>query len=695
PHCVSVNPTDVSVWVADYGNDRVIKLESSISDGYTIGTHTGSHTVFNGFSKPISVSVNSADGSVWVADNYNNEVVKLDAAGAELARKSGFNKPYSVSVNSTDGTVWVADDGNDEIVKLASDGTELVRLGGFDQPRAVAVADTGAENSYTSPAPGDTSHTYSVPGIYQAALTIKDNEGHIDRKTVQIRVYGTPTVAAQSDISTGDAPLEVFFSGAAADLDGHIVEYSWDFDGDGLYDVSSQNTANARHVYGTAGVYNAVLRAKDDDGYTSTSTAVVITVGQSPPVATAYAGPVMGNAPLDVSFSGSGTDSDGTIAAYEWDFDTDGTYDDNSSTSAETTHIYDTAGSYIATLRITDNDGNTATDTIDIEVNPAGTPFAMLHAEPLSGTNPLEVRFWGFGIDQDGSITSYEWDFDNDGTFGSASGSPPTAFGDTMEFGESYWTADAPWARIYTDYHSKTYCWADSPEGDTDASLITATIDLSGSVAPRLVFRHHYALASGDYARVYVSGDDGLGWTELGYFTDSTLSRWTPVVYDISAHAGKSTVKIKFRIYSNSSITADGWYIDDIWVGDRFTHTYPDKGDYTAVLRVTDNESNQTAASADIAVIAHQNASFVWVADTTHHEVAKLSHDGTELARISGFSQPYAVDVVPDTGDVWVADKANDRVVMLSVDTPDGYHTGVTRITYDSAGDNNTGLLFG
>jgi hypothetical protein len=55
--------------------------------------------------------------------------------------------------------------------------------------------------------------------------------------------------------------------------------------------------------------------------------------------------------------SGSGSDADGTIARYEWDFTNDGTFDYSSPTTASTTHDYGTAGIYTAKLRVTDNDG--------------------------------------------------------------------------------------------------------------------------------------------------------------------------------------------------------------------------------------------------------------------------------------------------------------------------------------------------
>lgn len=63
-----------------------------------------------------------------------------------------------------------------------------------------------------------------------------------------------------------------------------------------------------------------------------------------------------------VSFEGTGTDIDGTIELYEWDFDGNGAYDWSSATTGSATHTYYIAGTYIATLRVTDNDGLKDTD---------------------------------------------------------------------------------------------------------------------------------------------------------------------------------------------------------------------------------------------------------------------------------------------------------------------------------------------
>ncbi len=73
---------------------------------------------------------------------------------------------------------------------------------------------------------------------------------------------------------------------------------------------------------------------------------------------------------VPVQFSGAGTDDDGSIVKYEWDFYTDGVYEWSSEENGVTTFIYNDAGRFTATFRVTDNDGNTATDSLIVSVKP-------------------------------------------------------------------------------------------------------------------------------------------------------------------------------------------------------------------------------------------------------------------------------------------------------------------------------------
>ena len=69
-----------------------------------------------------------------------------------------------------------------------------------------------------------------------------------------------------------------------------------------------------------------------------------------------------------IRFFGTARDIDGKIMKYEWDFDGDGTYDWESTTTGETTNVYYEKGTYHVKLRVTDNDGIPTTDICIINV---------------------------------------------------------------------------------------------------------------------------------------------------------------------------------------------------------------------------------------------------------------------------------------------------------------------------------------
>jgi C1A family cysteine protease len=83
-----------------------------------------------------------------------------------------------------------------------------------------------------------------------------------------------------------------------------------------------------------------------------------------PPTAVVNATPVGGNIPLDVVFDGSASyDGDGNIASYTWNFG-DGT----AGVGAICGHTYTLAGTFTATLTVTDNVGAQSTATVKITV---------------------------------------------------------------------------------------------------------------------------------------------------------------------------------------------------------------------------------------------------------------------------------------------------------------------------------------
>jgi len=64
-------------------------------------------------------------------------------------------------------------------------------------------------------------------------------------------------------------------------------------------------------------------------------------------------------------------DPDGSIVNYEWDWESDGTYDWMSGSPVQVPHTYGMVNTYTARLRVTDNDGATGTATVFITVEPS------------------------------------------------------------------------------------------------------------------------------------------------------------------------------------------------------------------------------------------------------------------------------------------------------------------------------------
>jgi glucose/arabinose dehydrogenase len=126
----------------------------------------------------------------------------------------------------------------------------------------------------------------------------------------------------------------------------------------------------------------------------------------TPPTAVAAATPTNGPAPLTVSFNGSGSsDPDpGATLSYAWDLDGDGAFDDAAEATASWT--YQQPGTFTPALRVTDNLGESDTDTVTITAgNTAPTATISTPASSLRWKVGDTVTFSGGASDpQEGTL---------------------------------------------------------------------------------------------------------------------------------------------------------------------------------------------------------------------------------------------------------------------------------------------------
>ncbi|MBI4722693.1 MAG: hypothetical protein HY769_06835 [Candidatus Stahlbacteria bacterium] len=94
PICLSINPNTQEVWVANRGDEsgndsRVVKLSG---DGSELCSVTG-------LKFAMAVEVDPNDGTCWIADAGNNRIVKVSTAGNILFEVKGFVTPAGLSLN--------------------------------------------------------------------------------------------------------------------------------------------------------------------------------------------------------------------------------------------------------------------------------------------------------------------------------------------------------------------------------------------------------------------------------------------------------------------------------------------------------------------------------------------------------------------------------------------------------------------
>jgi plastocyanin len=112
-----------------------------------------------------------------------------------------------------------------------------------------------------------------------------------------------------------------------------------------------------------------------------------------PPTASFTASPNPVQAGQAVGFDASGSsDSDGTIARYEWDLDGNGAFETNT-TSPTVSYSYLSPATLTVTLRVTDRDGATAETTRALQINaaPAPSPQPAPQPQPTPQQQPTPV----------------------------------------------------------------------------------------------------------------------------------------------------------------------------------------------------------------------------------------------------------------------------------------------------------------
>ena len=212
--------------------------------------------------------------------------------------------------------------------------------------------------------------------------------------------------------------LAKFYGSSSSDSDGTIGSFKWNF-GDGATAWGESVT----HAFTHSGTFTVTLTVTDDDGASdSTSKTMSVQDVNTPPEARFTFSPANPDTSSGVSLNGStSSDSDGTISTFKWNFG-----DGSTGEGKYVTHRFSSPGTYIVTLNVTDDDGERVSTSKTITVRaPNLLPVASFTWSRSEGTRVVvESRngdLIGFDAsscsDSDGWITSYAWDWNSDGIY--------------------------------------------------------------------------------------------------------------------------------------------------------------------------------------------------------------------------------------------------------------------------------------
>jgi len=381
-------------------------------------------------------------------------------------------------------------------------------------------------------------YVYDEPGEYRVRVTVADAADNTDAAAANVTVAEDAPPNAALSVATAE-PTEGFrtvLDASDTTDDVGIAEYRWDVDGDGETDRTTDGPRTG-YVYNESGSYDATVTAVDRGGNEDTAAASVSVGADEPPTPAVDvvepADPVRGER---VVFDASNATDDTGIAAYRWAFG------DNATATGETvTHRFDAPGTYEVALEVTDEGGNTATETVAVEVlAPDETPpAAAASAAPATVEAGANVSFDAGDSTDNRDIASYRWAF----------GDGATAAGETAT--RAYGSAGTYEATVTVT------------DGNGNTDTANATVEVAPARPPN----------------VSATVPETVGF-------DGTL--------DVEGSASDPSGIESYRWAFGDGATAEG---------PTASHEYDDPGNYTVTLTATDRAGNANRTAAQVRVL--------------------------------------------------------------------------------------------
>ena len=472
----------------------------------------------------------AADNDIWAAAD-NASLYHFDGSSWSFVNDgTGVTADYSAIHGRSAGAIYVAamDPGNNTAIYY--DGSSWSSLGNATNDTSQAAVGVWAD-----PASSD---AWFVTNSSDNATVYKHDGGSWSDTT-----NGTFSDKIQRDIF-GLASDDIYVVGDEDTINATIRHWdgsSW----------SGQAAPGNKEMHSVWGTTNSTLYRVYAVGSNGT---IWVYENGLPVISSITAVPSSGPTPLDVTFTCTASDPDGSITAYRWDVNGDSSIDYVGSAGNSTLdHTYSSAGSFNATCTVVDDKLQTSIDGVSVNATGPNKPplvYSVI-ASPDNGAVPLYVSFTCSASDDDGSVY-YFWDFDGDGSTDNSTNSSNTYF--TYNATGTYYAN----CTVYDVYNATTTVLKRIDAHSNNPPSITgfSATPLTGDVPLKVTFQvgatsdnplSHYAFTFGDNSTTRIVNATLTNSTTYVYTTEETVNATVQAYDSMGLYDTSSSVQIEVR----------------------------------------------------------------------------------------------------------------------------------------------------